>query len=192
MSNTTNTLAQDRLASRELSLKTRAAHRSIEQAPLLQRLLETTLTQPQFLQIQFRFLQVYQPLEISLKSLEIWTEDTPAPNRWASLTQDLIKLGSQAPNLFTSVPVPTSEAQALGRAYVLEGSRLGGEVIRRHLETLPWFQNTFGSYFVPDQGRWRKFKGLLDHHLNSQQDISDAVHGANEGFKLIDKWMRDE
>lgn len=76
---------------------------------------------------------------------------------------------------------------ALGSAYVLEGSTLGGRLIARALVDAPWRPPNGLRYFEPygaEAGpRWRAFKAALDE--TPQRDWPRVVAGADATFTLL-------
>lgn len=77
-------------------------------------------------------------------------------------------------------------AEALGRMYVLEGSTLGGHVIRRAAEGRG--DSLRGLSFLDPYGdrvgeRWRKFIAVLEAHAVTAADTEAMVAGARDGFR---------
>lgn len=71
------------------------------------------------------------------------------------------------------------DAQLLGGVYVLEGSRLGGALLRRQVpHGLP--QAFLGAPSPP--GSWRKLSEFLDRHLADRQRLTEAIHAAHQVF----------
>ncbi|MFO1277826.1 biliverdin-producing heme oxygenase [Sphaerotilus uruguayifluvii] len=81
-----------------------------------------------------------------------------------------------------SVPRAEGEACRLGMVYVLEGSLLGGEVLRRRWgERLAPLQ--LRSLAVEGMGpRWKALLQLLEQRLSRREQVEAAVRGAQEAF----------
>ena len=88
------------------------------------------------------------------------------------------------------LPPPATLAVATGRAYVLEGSSLGGNVIFGHLERNPRlaafapfahyaFQRAHGV------GQWRRFAAFAKTHVWSAAEAEEAVVAAREVFDVF-------
>ena len=101
--------------------------------------------------------------------------------RTEALADDLTRLG-------TILPVPLAysaagEAERWGALYVIEGSRLGGQVLAR---TVPAGLPTayLAARHLP--GEWRAFLAALDARAAEQGDDwrSDALAGARATFAL--------
>lgn len=79
-------------------------------------------------------------------------------------------------------PVFVTEADILGGVYVLEGSRLGGAVLRRTVpRSLP---TAFLSHGEPSA--WRRFVEVLDQRLTSPADLSQAALVATSVFQTFE------
>ena len=93
-------------------------------------------------------------------------------------------------------PLPLgSRAQALGSIYVLEGSPLGGQVIKRHLETALGLRDGRGYWYFVAYGResssmWQAFRQYVRRH--SSPDMEDEiVRSAALTFQALDQWLCD-
>jgi len=107
-----------------------------------------------------------------------WQEYLRAP----ALLADLAKLGLDVPKPRTS-PVYGEPAAIFGGAYVLEGSRLGGAVLRRSVGAgLP--RQFLDSVQPP--GRWRAFIAQLDDAIYDVASIECATKAALETFALFE------
>lgn len=83
-----------------------------------------------------------------------------------------------------------SLAEALGLLYVLEGSTLGGSVIRRSLEKQPELADAlhyYGLYGESLGARWKQFQQLLDRHLQAPGDLRLACDAAQCAFELAER-----
>lgn len=95
------------------------------------------------------------------------------------LRADLCALGAEEPVRIPSPPLE-SPAAKLGAIYVLEGSRLGGAVLKRTLaETSP------RSFLAAPQnhGSWRKLLESLDMFLYRSDRLDAAMTAAKEVFQ---------
>jgi heme oxygenase len=108
--------------------------------------------------------------------------DWPARRRTPALHRDLAALGIDP-------PLPVGEldfadtASLLGGAYVLEGSRLGGALLRRSVP--PQFPADFLA--TGDSAAWRGFLATLDQHLQTPADIAAATQAAGQVFMLFER-----
>jgi len=104
-------------------------------------------------------------------------EDWPVRRRSVLLQSDLDDLGMVAADeVPPSLPDPSSQ---LGALYVLEGSRLGGAVLRRRLPTS--FPMRFLGAEAP-KGSWPRLLEILEEHLYGPERIGLAVEAAKAVF----------
>lgn len=108
-------------------------------------------------------------------------EDWPARRRGGLIEADLIALGA---TLRMSVPAPpfATRAALLGGLYVLEGSRLGGAVLRKRVA--PGAPTKFLSAPSP-QGAWSRLLALLEHELGREADLAEAIASARAVFSAF-------
>ena len=98
--------------------------------------------------------------------------------RGGALEQDLAELGEAMPAPASAPPIE-GKAAALGTAYVLEGSRLGGQVLQRLVgEGLPanFLKHHSGV------GPWKHLIAVLDRHLYSDELVGEAEEAARRCF----------
>jgi len=108
--------------------------------------------------------------------------DWPARRRAALLLADLDDLGASAP-IAATPPVIANDAAALGAIYVLEGSRLGGQVLKRSVATgLP--TRFLGASDPPG---WRRLLAALDNQLSSPEKIVIGIKAARDVFGLFER-----
>lgn len=102
--------------------------------------------------------------------------------RSASLLHDLAALGLAVPAPVTP-PRLDGEAAALGAIYVLEGSRLGGALLRRAVPRE--FPQAFLNAPQPP-GAWRKLLETLDDCLYETASVEAAVGAARRTFQCFE------
>ncbi|HEX9954810.1 MAG TPA: biliverdin-producing heme oxygenase [Allosphingosinicella sp.] len=130
-----------------------------------------------FLQAQ---AAAFLPTEAALDSagakalLPDWSER----RRSELVLRDLAALGA-APPPPEPVPALSDTPAILGTIYVLEGSRLGGALLRRSVA--PDAPQAFLSAPQP-RGGWRKLLETLDHYLYETAAIEAAVEAARRTF----------
>ncbi len=107
--------------------------------------------------------------------------DWAARRRADALLADLAELGV-APAAEENFTIGRGEASLLGAIYVLEGSRLGGAVLRRQISAgLP---ARFLSPGAP--GAWRSLTDRLDERLRSPAAIDEAIASARAVFACFE------
>lgn len=98
--------------------------------------------------------------------------------RSAHLARDLVAVGGSAPP--ARPIVVASAAEALGLMYVLEGSTLGGRVIRKQVTARG--QDMTGLSFLDPYGeavgeRWKSFLAVLGDEPDTEALVAGAVAG---------------
>ena len=113
-------------------------------------------------------------------------QDWPERRRTPALLADLARLGLTPPAPLAAPELPR-QAMGLGALYVLEGSRLGGAVLRRRLKDAQ--PEAPDAYLSHGEGRplWRSFLDWLADHEADPEAIEDAVAGARRAFGHFEK-----
>ncbi len=109
--------------------------------------------------------------------------DINGRSRVTVLARDLAALEIDKPDTETRLPAVGGVAEALGFLYVLEGSTLGGRMIRGTLKSRGCdltgldFLDPYGSHAG---ARWRGFLAVLER--DAADDVVGAERGAVSGF----------
>lgn len=107
--------------------------------------------------------------------------DWPGRRRADLLRSDLAALGLSVPPL-DDLPGFDGTPAMLGAVYVLEGSRLGGALLRRSVPAdLPV---TFLG--ASDPAAWRRLLALLDEQVETDDDVERATNAALRVFTLFE------
>ncbi|TDR89892.1 biliverdin-producing heme oxygenase [Enterovirga rhinocerotis] len=154
-----------------LKTETRAAHDSIEAAFDMQSGLVSREAYGGLLRSLHSFHAGYET------AAQPYLEGTPFgtfPGRSLRLARDLAALGVEPGPEATSI-VLVDLADALGAAYVIEGSTLGGLVIAREVEKRLGLDAETGNAFFSGEGkdtmrRWRAFCAALDERSDPAHD----------------------
>ena len=99
------------------------------------------------------------------------------------LEADLADLGVARPEP-VEAPRFDTPAALLGGLYVLEGSRLGGAVLRRRLP--PGAVSRFLGAAAPD-GAWTRLLALLEDKLDRGDELAAAVEVARAVFRCFER-----
>ncbi len=148
-----------------------------------------------------RFLGIYQPLEAALarfEGWECWNIELSGRGHTAALRRDLAALGDD-PELLVFAPaemLPSlgSLAEAFGALYVLEGSKLGGQIILRDILGRLGYElqnaHSFFSGYGAETGRqWTTFKDSLERYCADPSHLAGVIAGANATFTAVGAWM---
>jgi len=133
-------------------------------------------------------------------ALAPWLADLPdldfeMRRRSRQLAQDLVALDVRALPAASDPIVVSSVGEALGRMYVLEGSTLGGRVIRRAVEAQG--EGMVGLSFLDPYGdrvgeRWRAFMAVVEAHARTPAEADAVVAGALAGFRHAELRLCEE
>lgn len=112
--------------------------------------------------------------------------------RTAALTADLAALDLAPPPQAASPLALPDRATRLGALYVLEGSRLGGAVLRRRLAASQ--PQAPDAYLAHGAGQpfWRSFLHWLDGQVMSEAQTDAAVEGARQVFRAFEMAFKIE
>lgn len=110
---------------------TQAAHRRLDQHPLLASLLAANIDQRGYGNALAALHGVFSAAEQLLARQE--TSDFPLHPRTPALEADLADLGRLPPAFTGTLPTAEIAGARIGLLYVLEGSALGGQMLARHL-----------------------------------------------------------
>ena len=88
----------------------------------------------------------------------------------------------------------TDKAKAIGAAYVLEGSTLGGVVINKHLQEklraeIPFESRFFKGYGLETGSSWRAFLENLSASVTEQNSTS-IIEGAQTNFQFTERLVQ--
>ncbi len=113
--------------------------------------------------------------------------DWPTRRRAGLLLADLADLSVTPPEPFAPLPHFSGKASMLGAIYVIEGSRLGGALLKRSVP------ETFPRRFLDarqDAGSWRRLLKSLDENLLRPDDLDAAILSAKKVFARFAKAAR--
>ncbi|WP_081711959.1 biliverdin-producing heme oxygenase [Halomonas sp. G15] len=188
MSKTRRDIARAPALLLQLRDSTRDYHHALDHHPELQRLLRPGLTLNGYRRSLLALHAPQAALEgaVAEGAMYLGQAELLSPCRLPALEADLAALGvAQTDTDISHRPsVPRSAAELLGLRYVLEGSRLGAEVIVRCLH------DTLGeaapvSFFAASQGHWhwRNFVAQLTTTRLNAQEQQRAISAAQHAFE---------
>jgi heme oxygenase len=139
----------------------------------------------------------YQPLEKTFDALLSGNVPEYANRRKSGrLLQDISQLGYPAPKrLASQLPAMTDTITTLGCFYVIEGSALGGAVMKKMIhakcEQIPEQAFSFLSGYGNTMELWRSFLAYLNEALHTEKDLQTAITAANDCFSQFEKWIKE-
>ena len=124
------------------------------------------------------------PIEAALDAAGVAAllPDWPQRRRGELLAADLAELGAELPELIAS-PRIKGDASMWGALYVLEGSRLGGALLKRGLSD----HAPCRFLAAPQQaGAWRKLLAKLEECLYEPVRVGEACDTARQVFRRFE------
>lgn len=176
-----------RHARQALRRATAAAHHVLDHHPLMQRLIETNLTLDSYAESLAAMYRPHVRLErLVHESRHHFESGLELSSRVAALDADLLKLGWTAP--VPALPhispgVADTRAAWWGKVYVLEGSRLGAEVIARCIRSS--LGDSAPCRFFSEAthaGKLSALTELLERELAGLEDLEQAEASARAAF----------
>jgi heme oxygenase len=177
---------------------TRPYHEAVERRVDL---LRPGLTIDAYRSLLGRFHGFYRPLERALLTFDHWQPlglDMRERGKARFLERDLrhlAKAGNAPQPECEDLPKILTFPQALGCAYVLEGSTLGGQVVLRHLRQAFGIDADSGAAFFNSYGpqrvgpMWRAFCDALERAVPEGDEADEVVDAARDTFVKIDQWF---
>ena len=139
-------------------------------------------------------LGFHRPMEARLAVLDPLGFASPSRRKAHLLESDLRALGDEAgwPDC-ARLPALPGIAEAIGAAYVLEGSTLGGRFILSRLPPRLARLSGVATAFLDGYGaatgaRWRDFAGVVERGLVDDAAVDAAVAGARATFTALSAW----
>lgn len=177
--------------SQTLKEQTRDYHAAAEDIMFAKKILEKTITRPEYtvlVEILLSFHNHYEaPVLRSTEAFFSGSMLSPAEKlQWLRKDAELLGIPAEAtPGLFAP-----SAQEALGWLYVMEGATLGGQLIIRNLLKIPAIctskaMNYYEGYGNETGMRWKYFTSRLDTAINSPADLAAVVSGAKNAYSKL-------
>jgi len=145
-----------------------------------------------------RLIQAYYGFHAPLEA-RLGAYQEPMRTKTPTLTLDLQALRLSAADidalpLCQALPAISSEASALGVMYVLEGSTLGGQVLKRAMAERLGLGPAAGTGFFDVYGAqtgnyWRSFLDRLGQASATPAAQAATVQAAIETFQCFENWL---
>lgn len=184
-----------------LRSSTGALHKKLEENVLSRRLMSNDVSLEDYriyLERLYGFVFSFEKLFID--ELASIIPDSEQRRKSQKLKSDLCSI---EPTGFTNINIYPEEKMkallpsihhALGGFYVLEGSTLGGAVIRKHLvsrlgKSITGRDEYFSVYGEELSSKWKEFLGHLVGYAERTGREEDMIKGASATFKALDEWF---
>lgn len=173
---------------------TKPVHDRLDSDPDSVRAIQPTATREDFVHLLRRTYGFVKPVEDALvASQAVLAPFFAFEPRAHIVLKDLQALGSPSDTLpvMPTAPVVETIGHAMGVAYVLEGSKMGGLVIAKQVSR---FLGVHSDFFLPGEPKqvvkdFQAFCNVLDGFARCECDERDALDAALETFTLIDAWF---
>lgn len=182
-----------------LKRKTMKAHEALEDL-LVPGLRQINTTQD-YGRLLKTFYGYFSPLEALIEQYltPAHLPDIKERRKAVFLLDDLAALGTGTESLVLSphLPLITSEAQAWGALYVLEGSTLGGRGITRMLlKQCPGLTlhhlSFFNGYGEATGPIWMRFQETLNSLEYTEFELAQIIEAANDTFLNFKRWIEEK
>jgi heme oxygenase len=176
---------------------TRGAHKNIEAAPSMLRLMSDDYTESEYGRHLSRLLGFYEPLEAALARVDAAEEAPLYPDRSRLLCLDLEEFGltlAQVAALPRCGELPLLDAaNALGGRYVCEGASLGGQIIARRLRQSLGVARGF-AFYHEDAGQTSRQWKTFCAYLETRGDVSAGAvcASATAVFTSLGRWFESQ
>ena len=178
---------------KHLKEKTTVLHEETEKDNLAKYIIDHSITPVQYQNLLEQNYRAYKTVENLLAcnsnqlpdDLKVFSK----PVKSEALAQDLKQLGAGLPEVLER-PVTHQLAYLVGLAYVIEGSMMGGLLIRKNLESctnLPagLKHHFFGKKPQEVLQRWKAFTAAVEEQIFSEAQLAKALAGANFAFTVF-------
>ena len=173
---------------------TAAAHASTEKA-LIQHI-KSIRTAQHYASLLYCMYGYFAPMEARMEALSSTSiPDTQQRRKASRISADLQTLGFAAPqHIALQLPVLHNTAEALACQYVLEGSTLGGAVIKKMISgQCPGLPETafsfFSGYGEHNRDMWLLFLNSFNAAITTATDTRLAIDAANDCFTGLKEWI---
>lgn len=173
---------------KRLKEETRLLHEQIESKNLARHIMDHSMNLETYKLLLLQNYLAYRETETEIKKFL----PNYAAKKHAQLEQDLKQLGvpTQIPLEKTAFECH-SRAEALGAAYVVEGSALGGLLLAKNIPKCPDLANIERHHFFNGEKDnlkdWKSFKEELESYDFSDTEESEALEKAKDTFRFFEK-----
>lgn len=181
-----------------LKTATKDLHSRVECVPIIGHLLAQEVSDQDYVHYLLAMYTFLLPLETVLRPhiANAAFPDHIRRHRSEALRLDLSALGVQGTNqykLCAELPEANSVGEAFGIVYVLEGSLLGGRLIRNHLSRLQIRSDAFhflSGYGDDTQNYWRTFLASAQAVVLTDPSAADQMLlSAQQTFRRLEAWL---
>jgi heme oxygenase len=183
---------------KEIRSRTADSHARLENTPLLSPFAQQRIDLPAYLEILRRFYGYFHPLETRLDAFPAlfdWLPDYTERRKARLLLDDLNNLHHPAePAPCRELPGISTDAQAFGCLYVMEGSTLGGKIIYNILKKQLGIDKLTGASFFYGYGpatgeKWKAFGSGMEAFARETGTGEQIIAAADDTFSKFEQWL---
>jgi heme oxygenase (biliverdin-IX-beta and delta-forming) len=176
-----------------LKEETRELHEQVEAQNLARQIMDHSIDLETYKQLLIQNFIAYRATENAIKE---YLPDYSG-KKHQQLKNDLQHLGVSAEKLpKNDIFECHSQAEALGAAYVVEGSALGGMLLARNLKKCSGLESIEQHHFFSgDKDNlkdWNAFKAQLEQYNFSENEAEKAIEKAKDTFRFFQAIFRRE
>ena len=179
---------------KHLKKQTASLHQETEQDNLAKYILDHSITLEQYKTLLKQNYKAYATINRLIKlnqdlmpsNLKGFADDQKVKD----LAQDLNRLHAAIPEVDVEDSKLVSPAELLGMLYVVEGSMMGGLLIRKNLVSCSNLEHIethhfFGKNPPEVMSRWKSFTAGVESKAYSEAEMDAAAEGANFAFSVF-------
>lgn len=176
-----------------LKLETRDLHEQIEEENLAKQIMNHSIDEETYKLLLLQNYLAYRETENEIKKFLPHFE----AEKHLQLKEDLdsLKVSTERPSK-NAIFECHSKAEALGAAYVVEGSALGGMVLAKNLIKCEGLKEIkVHHFFSGDKGSlntWKCFKEEIEQYAFTEAEELEAINKAKETFQFFGSIFRTE
>ena len=179
---------------KHLKKQTAILHQETEQDNLAKYILDHSITTEQYkalLKQNYKaYATIYGLIKQNIGQIPINLLDFADDKKVMDLELDLNQVDATIPEIDIDASKPLSTAEILGILYVVEGSMMGGLLIRKNLESCSNLKHIGKHHFFgknPPEvlNRWKSFTAAVESKAYSEAEMDAAVIGANSAFSVF-------
>lgn len=182
-----------------LKKETASQHTALEAQPLLQVLMQPSVSRQQYCDYLLRMKKITETYESRLWPLLSSSLPAFVPKRSSSLliAEDLRQLACSDQQISLPefrLPSHIHLPFAWGFAYVMEGAKLGGLVIFKHLQKVLGITSESGGSYLTNKDantglEWKEFLQTLSLYTSTNNGEEAVLNGAIFGFTSIHEYF---
>ncbi len=168
-----------------LKLETRELHEQVEAQNLAKQIMDHSIDLETYKLLLLQNFIAYQATETAIKQFL----PKYSGKKHRQLLRDLEQLGVSAEIPSKDVFMCQSKAEAMGAAYVVEGSALGGMLIAKNLQKCMGLASVNQHHFFNGDKinlkNWNSFKTVLEQYEFSKAEENEALEKAKQTFRFF-------